>query len=55
VTAFLASVGNLPEARLALAGGADVIDLKDAGNGALGALPVATLRQGPPPCAAERC
>jgi len=45
VTAFLASVGNLPEARLALAGGADVIDLKDAGNGALGALPVATLRQ----------
>jgi len=39
VTLFLASVNGPDEAEVALANGADIIDLKDAGNGALGALP----------------
>lgn len=37
MTAFLASVRSAPEAQLALAGGADVIDVKEPGAGALGA------------------
>jgi (5-formylfuran-3-yl)methyl phosphate synthase len=38
VTRFLASVASLAEARVALAGGADIIDCKDPARGALGAL-----------------
>jgi uncharacterized protein (UPF0264 family) len=40
---FLASVKDEAEALLAVAGGADIIDCKDPGSGALGALPVATV------------
>ena len=40
---FLASVTSADEAMLAVAGGADIIDCKDPGRGALGALPVATV------------
>jgi uncharacterized protein (UPF0264 family) len=39
VTGFLASVTSMQEAEIALAGGADVLDLKDPSRGALGALP----------------
>jgi uncharacterized protein (UPF0264 family) len=42
-TRFLASVTTVDEALLAVAGGADIIDCKDPGQGALGALPVATV------------
>jgi uncharacterized protein (UPF0264 family) len=42
VTGLLASVTSAAEAELALAGGADIIDLKDPSAGALGALPVGT-------------
>ncbi len=38
------SVRDADEARAALAGGADIVDAKDPGAGALGALPSATLR-----------
>lgn len=41
--AFLASVTNAAEARVALAGGADVIDAKNPATGALGALPTAIV------------
>jgi dihydroneopterin aldolase len=44
VTLFLASVNGPDEAEVALANGADIIDLKDAGNGALGALPPDVVR-----------
>lgn len=44
MTGFLASVVSLEEARLALRGGADLIDLKNPTQGALGALPLATVR-----------
>jgi FolB domain-containing protein len=44
VTLFLASVDGPEEAAVALAGGADIIDLKDARKGALGALPTETVR-----------
>ena len=44
-TLFLASVTSIDEARLAAGSGADIIDCKDPGQGALGALPVATVRQ----------
>jgi (5-formylfuran-3-yl)methyl phosphate synthase len=44
VTLFLASVNGPDEAAIALANGADIIDLKDAGNGALGALPADVVR-----------
>jgi (5-formylfuran-3-yl)methyl phosphate synthase len=44
VTLFLASVNGPDEAEVALANGADIIDLKDAGNGALGALPRDVVR-----------
>ncbi len=40
---FLASVTSVAEAALALAGGADVIDCKNPADGALGALPLATV------------
>ncbi|NIR58343.1 MAG: hypothetical protein GWO02_01890 [Gammaproteobacteria bacterium] len=45
MTALLASVTGPAEARLALEGGADIIDLKDPHRGALGALPAATVRR----------
>ncbi|HEU4403276.1 MAG TPA: (5-formylfuran-3-yl)methyl phosphate synthase [Candidatus Polarisedimenticolia bacterium] len=41
---LLASVRDPEEARLALAVGADVLDVKEPGEGALGACPPATLR-----------
>jgi len=44
VTGLLASVTDVEEARLAAAGGADIIDLKNPAAGALGALPPKTLR-----------
>ncbi|HLF97753.1 MAG TPA: (5-formylfuran-3-yl)methyl phosphate synthase [Methylococcaceae bacterium] len=44
MTGFLASVVSLEEARLALQGGADLVDLKNPAEGALGALPLATVR-----------
>lgn len=40
MTGLLASVTSIEEARIALKGGADIIDLKDPARGALGALPV---------------
>lgn len=43
MTGLLASVCTLEEVRLALAGGADLIDLKDPAAGALGALPLELL------------
>jgi dihydroneopterin aldolase len=44
VTLFLASVNGPEEAEVALANGADIIDLKDARRGALGALPPDVVR-----------
>ncbi len=41
MTWLLASVRNLEEARLAMAGGADIVDLKEPARGALGAVPLA--------------
>jgi uncharacterized protein (UPF0264 family) len=43
VTALLASVRSEEEARLAMTGGADIIDLKDPRAGALGALPLVDI------------
>ena len=43
MTGFLASVASVEEAKLALAGGADIIDLKNPHTGALGALPLTTI------------
>ena len=43
MTQLLASVKSLDEARIALEYGADIIDLKDPANGALGALPLDTV------------
>lgn len=43
MTALLASVRTVDEAQAALAGGADIIDLKDPRQGALGALPLALI------------
>ncbi|MBI1207532.1 MAG: hypothetical protein GC191_09630 [Azospirillum sp.] len=43
-TGLLASVADLAEAKLALAGGADLIDLKNPAAGVLGAWPVAAVR-----------
>jgi (5-formylfuran-3-yl)methyl phosphate synthase len=40
---LLVSVRSIDEARLAVAGGADFIDLKEPGQGALGGLPVETI------------
>lgn len=44
MTALLASVRNLDEAAQALQGGADMIDLKNPEEGALGALPISTVK-----------
>jgi uncharacterized protein (UPF0264 family) len=44
MTGLLASVVSLEEARLALLGGADLIDLKNPAQGALGALPAEQVR-----------
>src|SRR4051794_33920251 len=44
MTLFLASVTGPDEAETAIAGGADIIDLKDPSQGALGALPIETVR-----------
>jgi FolB domain-containing protein len=44
MTQLLASVVDADEAELALANGADIIDLKDPGRGALGALTPGTVR-----------
>jgi uncharacterized protein (UPF0264 family) len=44
MTAMLASVRTLDEALFAVAGGADIVDLKEPGRGALGALDQATAR-----------
>ena len=46
MTLFLASVVNEAEAKLAVAGGADLIDFKDPAKGALGALDARAVRQG---------
>jgi dihydroneopterin aldolase len=43
MTKLLASVRSALEARQAIAGGADIIDLKEPANGALGRLPEATI------------
>lgn len=43
MTGFLASVTGVEEAAIALAGGADIIDLKNPLVGALGALPLPTI------------
>lgn len=45
MTALLTSVRNVEEACDAAAAGADLIDLKEPGAGALGALPAQTVRQ----------
>lgn len=44
MTGLLASVTSAAEAEMALAAGADIIDLKDPRRGALGALPSAAIR-----------
>ncbi|HEY8064333.1 MAG TPA: (5-formylfuran-3-yl)methyl phosphate synthase [Methylosinus sp.] len=43
MTLMLTSVSSVAEAEIVLAGGADVIDCKDASRGALGALPLAEI------------
>lgn len=45
MTKMLASVTGKAEAEIAIAGGADIIDLKDPKKGALGAVSIATIRQ----------
>jgi (5-formylfuran-3-yl)methyl phosphate synthase len=45
VTRLLASVTDLAESRIALAGGADLIDFKDPRRGALGALPAQAVAE----------
>jgi uncharacterized protein (UPF0264 family) len=55
VTGVLASVKDAAEARIALEAGADIIDLKDPANGALGALPAATIRAAVACVGARRC
>lgn len=45
MTGLLASVMTVAEAKAALAGGADIIDLKDPRRGALGALSAPTIRE----------
>ncbi len=44
MTVMLASVRTLAEARLACRAGADILDLKEPNRGALGALPLETVR-----------
>ena len=45
MTRMLASVISLAEARLAVEGGADIVDLKNPSAGALGALPLETVAE----------
>jgi (5-formylfuran-3-yl)methyl phosphate synthase len=45
MTGMLASVTSVDEARIALAAGVDIIDLKAPDKGALGALPIAVVRE----------
>lgn len=45
MTALLASIASLDEIEPALAGGADILDLKDPGAGALGAWPLAEIEK----------
>ena len=45
MTKMLASVTGLAEAEIAIAGGADIVDLKDPKAGALGAVATETIRQ----------
>ena len=45
MTQLLISVTDIKEARLALTHGADLIDLKDPRQGALGALPITTIQE----------
>jgi dihydroneopterin aldolase len=45
MTKMLASVTGKAEAEIVIANGADIVDLKDPRTGALGALPIATIRQ----------
>jgi dihydroneopterin aldolase len=45
MTRLLASVTSVSEAAIALEGGADIIDLKNPSEGALGALPIETIRE----------
>ena len=45
MTAMLASVTGPEEAEIAIAGGADIIDLKDSAMGALGALPLEQIAE----------
>jgi (5-formylfuran-3-yl)methyl phosphate synthase len=52
---LLVSVRSVAEARLAVAGGADFIDLKEPGQGALGGLPVGTVAAIVQALKAERC
>ena len=44
MTRMLASVTGPEEAEIVLAGGADLVDLKDPSRGALGARPVSVVR-----------
>ena len=43
MTGLLASVHSVAEAQIALAGGADIVDLKDPDHGALAALPAGVI------------
>jgi len=45
MTRLLASITNAREAAMAMTGGADIIDLKEPANGALGAVPVAIQKE----------
>ncbi len=45
MTAMLASVRSPDEAEIAIAGGADIVDMKDPSAGAFGALPIARLKE----------
>lgn len=45
MTGFLASVASVEEAKIVLAGGADIIDLKNPHSGALGALPLSIIAE----------
>lgn len=45
MTALLASVRTVDEAKLAVGAGADIVDLKEPRGGALGALPLALIRE----------
>jgi len=46
MTGMLASVRNLEEAKLVYEGGADIIDLKEPNDGALGASPLHEIHHG---------